>query len=207
MLKSDENGRGEDRPNDNTEDNAGGGNQSKPDYKVGRGRPPLQSRFKPGQSGNPTGRPVGSANVSTSVKRVINKKVTVREGKKTRKMTLFEAALHAHAVKATQGDARSANVFFGIAQKMGVLTDQLLNGEAQGGGGALIALPRPRPPSSELFENIDLALLSDDEKIELSRLAEIVDRDGGITALGVEDFTRVREIINKGRGENGSSGN
>jgi hypothetical protein len=205
MLKRDENDTREDRPNDNTdnhntEDNAGEG------YKVGRGRPPLQTRFKPGRSGNPNGRPLGSANVGTSIKRIINKKVTVREGKKTRKVTMFEAALHAHAVKATQGDARSANLFFGTVQKMGLLTDQPINGDAQAGGGALIALPPPRPPSSELFENIDLALLSDGEKIELSRLAEIVDRDGGICALRVDDFARVREIINKGRGENGSSG-
>jgi len=27
------------------------------EYKVGRGRPPLSTRFKPGQSGNPSGRP------------------------------------------------------------------------------------------------------------------------------------------------------
>jgi hypothetical protein len=26
-------------------------------YQIGRGRPPLHSRFKPGQSGNPHGRP------------------------------------------------------------------------------------------------------------------------------------------------------
>jgi hypothetical protein len=28
-----------------------------PEYKIGRGRPPRYSRFKPGQSGNPSGRP------------------------------------------------------------------------------------------------------------------------------------------------------
>lgn len=27
------------------------------DYEIGRGRPPLHSRFKPGESGNPSGRP------------------------------------------------------------------------------------------------------------------------------------------------------
>ena len=118
---------------------------------------------------------------------------------------MIEAVYHAHAIKATQGDARSANVFFGTAQKMGVLTDQGLESEAQGSSGAAIRLSPPRQPSSEFFENVNLALLSDDEKIDLSRLAEIVDRDGRITALGVDDFARVREIINKGRGENGSS--
>jgi Family of unknown function (DUF5681) len=177
------------------------------DDEVGYGRPPKSRRFKPGQSCNPKGRPRGSSNVSTVVERVINTPVKVREGKKTRKVPMIEAVYHAHVIKATQGDARSANVFFGTAQKMGLLTNRGLESEAQGSSGAAIRLSPPRQPSSdyELFENVNLALLSDDEKIDLSRLAEIVDRDGRITALGVDDFARVREIINKGRGENRSS--
>ena len=35
--------------------------ESKSDYKVGTGRPPLHTRFKDGQSGNPGGRPRPSA--------------------------------------------------------------------------------------------------------------------------------------------------
>ena len=35
------------------------GNSIKSEYAVGRGRPPLHSRFKKGQSGNPNGRPAG----------------------------------------------------------------------------------------------------------------------------------------------------
>lgn len=44
-------------------------------------------------------------------------------------------------------------------------------------------------------------LLADDEKIELSRLAEIIDLGGGMTALSISDFGRAREIVNKGRGK------
>jgi hypothetical protein len=44
-------------------------------------------------------------------------------------------------------------------------------------------------------------MLSDDEKIELSRLAEIVDLGGDVTALSVNEFARARDIINKGRGK------
>jgi hypothetical protein len=50
-----------------------------------------------------------------------------------------------------------------------------------------------------LFEHIEPGLLSKDEMIELSRLAETVDR-GGITALSATDFERLKQIINKGRG-------
>ena len=56
-------------------------------------------------------------------------------------------------------------------------------------------------PSNPLFENVDRSLLSDDEKVELSRLAEIVDLGGDVTALSVNQFARARDIINKGRGK------
>ena len=37
------------------------------DYEVGRGKPPLHTRFKPGESGNPKGRPKGVRNFKTDV--------------------------------------------------------------------------------------------------------------------------------------------
>ena len=35
---------------------------AKPGYEVGYGKPPKDTRFKPGQSGNPSGRPKGATN-------------------------------------------------------------------------------------------------------------------------------------------------
>jgi hypothetical protein len=35
------------------------------DPRVGYGRPPLATRFRPGQSGNPRGRPKGARNLSS----------------------------------------------------------------------------------------------------------------------------------------------
>jgi hypothetical protein len=45
----------------NSKDKGGLGNNVDPDkpYKVGNKKPPLNTRFKPGQSGNPSGRPKG----------------------------------------------------------------------------------------------------------------------------------------------------
>lgn len=37
-------------------------------YKVGKYHPPIETRFKPGQSGNSKGRPKGSKNFSTLLK-------------------------------------------------------------------------------------------------------------------------------------------
>ena len=58
-----------------------------------------------------------------------------------------------------------------------------------------------RGRQAPLFENVDRSLLSKDEKIELSRLAEIADLGGDLTALTVNQFARVRDIVNKGRGK------
>jgi hypothetical protein len=96
----------------------------KGDYAVGFGRPPEQTRFKPGQSGNPNGRPVGRSNAKTTVARVINETIPVREGQKTRHMTKLEAMLQAHTVKAMKGDARSMVIILGVAKQMGLLADE-----------------------------------------------------------------------------------
>ena len=47
--------------------------------KIGYGRPPVHSRFKPGQSGNPRGRPKGSLNFETDLKRTLQAPVTLNE--------------------------------------------------------------------------------------------------------------------------------
>lgn len=88
---------------------------------VGYRRPPTHTRFKPGNSGNPRGRPRGHANAKGTVARVINETVPVREGDTTRKMTKLEAMLQAHAVKAIKGDARSASVLIGLITRLGLL--------------------------------------------------------------------------------------
>jgi hypothetical protein len=54
-------------------------------------RPPRKGQFKPGQSGNPRGRPKGSKNIRTYVSEHLNKKISIIEGGKTRKVPRAEA--------------------------------------------------------------------------------------------------------------------
>jgi Family of unknown function (DUF5681) len=177
----------------------GSGDSPNAKYAVGYRRPPLHSRFKPGQSGNLKGRPAGRPNVKSMVERVIHQKLPVRQGEKTREMPMLEAMIHAHAVKAVKGDARSAGLVLNLLPKAGIFLDQDVQSHEQ--NRISLSPSGNSRPSRELFENVDLMLLSDDEKIELSRLAEIVDLGGGMTALSISDFGRVREIVNKGRGK------
>lgn len=62
-------------------------------YEVGRCHPPKHSQFKPGQSGNPKGRPKGSKDETTIWRSVLNRKSVIREGGKERKVTVLEALM------------------------------------------------------------------------------------------------------------------
>jgi Family of unknown function (DUF5681) len=175
------------------------GDAAKRKYRVGYKCPPLHTRFKPGQSGNPKGRPAGRPNAKTTVERVMNERVTVREGEKTRHMTKFEAMLQTQALKGMKGDGRSAGMVINVMTRTGLLGDP---DDETGIEGAQRGMPAARlRPGDTLFENLDPNLLSQDELIRLSRLAEVIDLGGDITALSTGDFERLKHIVNKGRGK------
>ena len=61
-----------------------------PAEKVGPGKPPRHTRFKPGQSGNPTGRPKDSKNFATILQQQLRKKVTITIDGKPKRVTVQE---------------------------------------------------------------------------------------------------------------------
>jgi hypothetical protein len=177
----------------------------KGDYEVGYCRPPTHSRFKPGQSGNPDGRPGGRASAKTRIERVINKKVSVRHGHKSRDITMLEAILHAHAAKGAKGDARSASLLIGLLPWAGLLDEQddqikIDHGDrGELGGGPQVVSPKLRPVEV-LIQDIDVDRLTDDEQVELSLLCETIDQGGGITMLSLPQFARFKQLVNRGKG-------
>jgi hypothetical protein len=76
-------------------------------YSVGYGKPPQKSRFKPGQSGNPKGRPKGSLNYQTMLMNALNSTILIRENGKTRPISKLEAGTIQMANKVAQGDLRA----------------------------------------------------------------------------------------------------
>jgi hypothetical protein len=47
-------------------------------YEIGYCKPPKHTRFKPGQSGYPSGRPRGRRNLRTAVRDALKEKITMR---------------------------------------------------------------------------------------------------------------------------------
>jgi hypothetical protein len=77
-------------------------------YSVGYGKPPKQHQFKPGQSGNPRGRPKGAKNTATIINEILNRKVRVRTERGVRKITVQEAMLTGFADRGLKGDTKTA---------------------------------------------------------------------------------------------------
>jgi Family of unknown function (DUF5681) len=95
--------------------NCGGGSRRPPNrprsparYSVGYSKPPEEHRFKPGQSGNPKGRPKGTKNTATVLREILDRKVEMRIGGILRKVCMREAMLMRFAEAALKGDTKAA---------------------------------------------------------------------------------------------------
>lgn len=93
-------------------------------YDVGYGKPPVAHRFQAGQSGNPNGRrkrpAEGRAEVETLWK-IMNEKVTIREGSKTLTVTKLEAAIRNTIVRAMKADPKALAIVLKAAKEHGLL--------------------------------------------------------------------------------------
>jgi hypothetical protein len=88
------------------------------------GCPPVHSRFKPGQSGNPSGRAKGSQNLKTIFNRVLDEEISLREGSEVRKVSKAEALVRGMIVGALKGDQRNLAMLFRLAEQTGQFRDK-----------------------------------------------------------------------------------
>jgi hypothetical protein len=91
---------------------------------VGYGRPPVHSRFKPGQSGNPSGRAKGSQNLKTLFNQILDEEISLREGSEVRKVSKAEALVRGMVVGALKGDQRNLAMLFRLAEQTGQFQDR-----------------------------------------------------------------------------------
>ncbi len=115
-------------------------------YEVGFGKPPPSSQFKPGQSGNPNGRPRGAKNFATAIEQELDTRVTVTENGRRRRISKREVIAKHLVNKAAGGDLKAI---------------PLLLNEARGGQS------NPDPGSDQVFDT------PEDRKVFDSILARI----------------------------------
>ncbi len=72
------------------------------DYEVGYKKPPINRRYKKGQSGNSRGRPKASGHEMFNFQAILNEPVTVTQGGIAQTMPLKEAELRAILQKAVK---------------------------------------------------------------------------------------------------------
>jgi hypothetical protein len=74
----------------------------------GYGRPPKAHQFKPGESGNPKGRPKGSKNESTILQELLMRKISIQQNGLMRHVTVLEAILLRITEDSLKGNTKSA---------------------------------------------------------------------------------------------------
>ena len=87
---------------------------------VGYKKPPKDTQFKKGQSGNPKGRPKGSKSLKTLLEEALSSPITITEGGVPRKTELRQLLFKAMVGKAVKGDARATAVLVKLMEQFGL---------------------------------------------------------------------------------------
>jgi hypothetical protein len=101
------------------------GENAAPDYEVGYRRPPVAKRFKPGQTGNPRGKPRGDRSVKTILRTTLHEKIAIRTPRGIRKVSKIEALIQSMMNQALKGDAKARDQILRLAQDLGLDSDMV----------------------------------------------------------------------------------
>src|SRR6201993_1716771 len=80
------------------------------DYEVGYGKPPLNTRFQKGKSGNPKGRPRGKKNMSTLLSTALNASIVVVANGRRKKITKRGAIVTQLVNKSAAADLKATQI-------------------------------------------------------------------------------------------------
>jgi uncharacterized protein DUF5681 len=94
-----------------------------PEYVIGYRRPPVHSRYKPGQCGNPRGRPKRQRNVRTVVEETLNQRIKVREGDRTRSLTKLDGVVLTMVAGALKGDPKALASLMSLLRSVGMTAE------------------------------------------------------------------------------------
>ena len=95
----------------------------KRDYEVGYGKPPRETRFQKGQSGNPRGRPCGAKNLKTRVREALKEPVLVTENGRRRTVTKGDAIITQLVNRAANADLRAIKILLDLLRDIEAETE------------------------------------------------------------------------------------
>ena len=87
------------------------------DDAIGYGRPPKHSRFKPGRSGNPRGRPRKTRSIESMIKRELDQTVKITEGGRELRISKREAIIKQFVNRAIKGDPKPLQLMLAHFEK------------------------------------------------------------------------------------------
>lgn len=83
------------------------------DTPVGYKKPPKSSQFKPGQSGNPSGKSKGLRSIASELRDILSEEMTVSTGNEIKRVTKQRALASALVTAAIEGDLRATAIVMG----------------------------------------------------------------------------------------------
>jgi hypothetical protein len=92
-----------------------------PDDTIGDGRRTVLGRFKPGQTGNPKGRPKKQRNLRTVLETTLNQRIIIREGNRSRSITKLDGIVLSIVNKSLQGDGKAQSSLFTLLRSAGMI--------------------------------------------------------------------------------------
>jgi Family of unknown function (DUF5681) len=154
-------------------------------YEVGYGKPPTGPRFKPGQSGNPKGRPKGSGKPKPDevfverMKAIVvaeaYRTISIRDGGEVLEIPVIQAAVRSVALNAAKGKQRSQRMLFDLTggieterrrereKLFEAVVDYKLYWESEIANARKLGVPKPSPlphPDDLLVNPLDGSVVS-----------------------------------------------
>ena len=95
------------------------------DYEVGYGRPPKATRFRPGRSGNPKGRPKAVQRPADILRKRLNRTVVVQEHGQKRRMTFWEVILGGVVNDAARRDPKAIQMLLSLMRQLNLAEPEI----------------------------------------------------------------------------------
>lgn len=87
-------------------------------YRVGYGKPPKHTRFRPGQSGNPKGRRKGARGLKTDLAAALDERQTIQVNRQPVTASRQRLLLMTLAARAAAGDVKAAAVMIPLIERV-----------------------------------------------------------------------------------------